>query len=386
MALRLLRSRSALVGASAMLASLSLVLAGCSSSSTSSESTSAAASSSVPAPAISAAASAAASSPAAGSAAPGEKGDIAVIVKTLDNPFYNAIIQAAKAQGESLGYTVSASAGSGQTDADSQRKNIEDAIASGAKGILIAPTGPEVGPTIKKAREAGIPVIVLDSILPPEIPVDASFATENRQAGELIGQWAKAKLAAEGKEPKMVTLDLSVDQIPVDVARNQGFLKGMGVDLKDPDVMWDEQDARLLGNEVTAANEEGGLKGMEKLLQRFPDINLVYTINEPAAAGAYSAIKAAGKEKDVVVVSVDGGCAGVQNTKDGVIGATSMQFPALMGSEGIKAVDAIVNGGTAPAPSEGLTYTNTGVQLITDDPQAGVDSQDTTFGLEKCWG
>lgn len=150
--------------------------------------------------------------------------------------------------------------------------------------------------------------------------------------------------------------------------------------------MWDESDPRLLGNEVTAANEEGGLKGMEKLLQRFPDINLVYTINEPTASGAYSALKAAGKEKDVVIVSVDGGCAGVQNTKDGVIGATSMQFPALMGVEGIKAVDAIVNGGSAPAPSQGLTYTNTGVQLITDDPQGGIDSQDTTFGLEKCWG
>jgi fructose transport system substrate-binding protein len=362
------------LGAAAGIAALSLVLTACSSSTSGSESSAAASA------AGSAAGSAAASAPAE------DKGHIAVIVKTLDNPFYNAIIEAAKAQGASMGYSVIASAGSGQTDGDSQVKNIEDSISQGVKGILIAPTGPEVGPTIKKAREAGIPVIVLDSILPPEIPVDASFATENRQAGELIGQWAKAKLAAEGKEPKMVTLDLSVDQIPVDVARNQGFLKGMGVDLKDPDVMWDESDPRLLGNEVTAANEEGGLKGMEKLIQRFPDINLVYTINEPTAVGAYSALKAAGKEKDVVIVSVDGGCVGVQNAKDGVIGATSMQFPALMGSEGVKAVDAIANGGQAPAPSEGLNYTNTGVQLITDDPQTGVESQDTTFGLEKCWG
>ena len=67
---------------------------------------------------------------------------------------------------------------------------------------------------------------------------------------------------------------------------------------------------------------------METLLSKNPNINVVYTINEPAADGAYQALKAAGKDKDVIVVSVDGGCAGVKAVKDGVIGATAQQYPS----------------------------------------------------------
>ena len=76
---------------------------------------------------------------------------------------------------------------------------------------------------------------------------------------------------------------------------------------------------------------------MENCLQRAPDINVVYTINEPAAAGAYRAIRAAGREKNILIVSVDGGCAGVRNVKAGVIGATSQQYPLKMASLGVEA-------------------------------------------------
>ena len=121
---------------------------------------------------------------------------------------------------------------------------------------------------------------------------------------------------------------------------------------------------------------------MENLLQKDPSINLVYTINEPAAAGAYQAIKAAGKDKAVTIVSVDGGCPGVDNVKAGVIGATSMQFPLRMAQQGVIAGAT----GVLPVPTEGLEFTNTGVVLITDHPVEGVESQDTTWGLENCWG
>jgi fructose transport system substrate-binding protein len=83
---------------------------------------------------------------------------------------------------------------------------------------------------------------------------------------------------------------------------------------------------------------------MENLLAKDPMINVVYTINEPAAAGAYEALKAIGREGDVLIVSVDGGCPGVQNVKDGVIGATSQQYPLLMASLGIEAIAAVGQG------------------------------------------
>ena len=89
-------------------------------------------------------------------------------------------------------------------------------------------------------------------------------------------------------------------------------MDGFGIDVKDPNKIGDEDDARIVGHDITDGNEEGGRTAMENLLQKSPDINVVYTINEPAAAGAYEALKAVGKEKDVLIVSVDGGCPGVE--------------------------------------------------------------------------
>ncbi len=80
----------------------------------------------------------------------------------------------------------------------------------------------------------------------------------------------------------------------VDYLRDSGFLQGFGIDIKDPTDIGDEDDPRIVGNDVTNGNEEGGRTAMENLLQIDPEINVVYTINEPAAAGAYEALKAVG--------------------------------------------------------------------------------------------
>ena len=164
--------------------------------------------------------------------------------------------------------------------------------------------------------------------------MDATFATDNYQAGLLIGQWAKAKFEKDGKQAKIALLDLNANQVSVDVQRDQGFLEGFGIDVGDKTQIGDESDPRIVGHDVTDGAEDGGRTAMENLLQKDPSINLVYTINEPAAAGAYQALKAAGKEKDVTIVSVDGGCPGVDNVKAGVIGATSHAVPAEDGLAG----------------------------------------------------
>ena len=125
---------------------------------------------------------------------------------------------------------------------------------------------------------------------------------------------------------------------------------------------------------------------LENLLQKDPSLNLVYTINEPAAAGAYEALKSFGLEKDVTIVSVDGGCPGVRNIQDGVIGATSMQFPLKMASEGVTAIVEFAKSGLRPSASNGLDFYDTGVQLITDQPVSGIQSIGSKPGLSMCWG
>ena len=103
-----------------------------------------------------------------------------------------------------------------------------------------------------------------------------------------------------------------------------------------------------------------------------------------AAAGAQAALKAAGKK--AIVVSVDGGKAGIQNVAAGVIGATSQQYPAKMVSLGTQAIVDLINKGVKPKVTPGLEFFNTGVTLITNDPQKGVPSKNTAFGLKNSWG
>jgi fructose transport system substrate-binding protein len=121
---------------------------------------------------------------------------------------------------------------------------------------------------------------------------------------------------------------------------------------------------------------------MENCLQKNPNINVVYTINEPSAAGAWTALKNAGKTKaGTTIVSVDGGCAGVRNVKAGVIDATSQQYPLLMASRGVAAVVKYAKTGVKPSG-----YTDTGVNLIAKKALAGVKSKTVRYGLANCWG
>ncbi|MEZ5449166.1 MAG: sugar ABC transporter substrate-binding protein [Thiolinea sp.] len=311
---------------------------------------------------------------------------VGLITKTNTNPFFVKMKEGAEAKAKELGVELRSFAGKVDGDNDTQVQAVENLIAAGAKGILITPSDSKaIVPAIEKARAAGLLVIALDTPLDPANAAD-TFATDNFKAGELIGQWAAASLGDKAKDAKIALLDLNANQISVDVARDQGFLKGFGVDLKDAGKMGDEEDARIVGSDVTNGSEEGGRTAMENLLQKDPGVNVVYTINEPAAAGAYEALKAAGKEKDVLIVSVDGGCPGVKNVKEGVIGATSMQFPLLMASMGVEAVAEFAKSGKKPENTEGLDFFNTGVNLITDKPVEGIESLDSEAGLGKCWG
>ncbi|NVK00483.1 MAG: sugar ABC transporter substrate-binding protein [Oceanospirillaceae bacterium] len=315
-----------------------------------------------------------------------EKPIVGLITKTNTNPFFVKMKEGAVAKAEEMGIELRTFAGKFDGDNDTQVQAVENLVAAGAKGILITPSDTQaIVPTIEAARAAGLLVIALDTPLDPATAADSTFATDNFKAGELIGQWAKAKLGDKAADAKIALLDLSTAGITVDVARNQGFLKGFGVDVKDPNVMRDEDDARIVGNDVTGGSEEGGRRAMENLLQKDPGINVVYTINEPAAAGAYEALKAVGKT-DALIVSVDGGCPGVRNINDGIIGATSMQFPLKMASMGVEAIVDYAKNGAKPANSEGLDFFNTGVQLITNEPANGVDSMTADEGLKICWG
>jgi ABC-type sugar transport system substrate-binding protein len=317
---------------------------------------------------------------------------VSLITKNSTNPFFVTMQDGAKAAATAEGVKLTIAAGKADGDEAGQVQAIEDAIARGDKGILITPNGPGVNPAIKKARDAGLYVIALDTPPDPANTVDITFATDNFKAGELIGKWTAATLG--GKPATIAMLDLFNDKIvSVDYNRDQGFLTGMGIDAKDKKRNGDEDKSgkysggtyTIVCNEPTNGAEDGGRTAMERCLTKNPGINVVYTINEPAAVGAQKALKAANTQ-NVLVVSIDGGCDGVKQVKDGAINATSQQYPVKMAELGVRAIKAIATGGEKPKVTDGLDFFDTGVALVTDKPVTGVEAIDSTKGTELCWG
>jgi fructose transport system substrate-binding protein len=316
-----------------------------------------------------------------------EKILVCLITKTESNPFFVKMREGAKSVAKELGVELQSFSGKFDTDNDAQVAAVENCVAAQAKGILITPALTRaIVPAIEKAREAGVIVIALDTELDPNTTADATFATDNFLAGILIGKWAKAQMGSKAASARIGFLDIDKSQPTVGVQRDQGFMQGFGIDIKNPNKYGDEDDPRIVGHYYSQGNEEGGRSGMETLLQKDPSLNVLYTLNEPAAAGAYEALKAVGKENDVLIVSVDGGCPGVRNVRDGVIGATSMQFPLKMADYGVRAIVSYIKTGMKPGATPGKAFYDTGVQLITDKSVDGIDSVSSKKGLDLCWG
>ena len=304
---------------------------------------------------------------------------IGLITKTESNPFFVKMKEGAQKEATRLGAKFIAAAGKQDGDNAGQVAAIENMVAAGVNTILITPSDSKaIVPTIKKAQAAGVQVIALDSPADPEDATDALFATNNYKAGQLIGEYAAVALG--GKKPVIATLDLFPGH-PVGAQRHNGFLDGFGLKSLEAESNELARPAEVVCSADSFGDQAKGQTGMENCLQKNPNINLVYTINEPAAAGAFQALKAAGKEKSVLIVSVDGGCEGVRNVDRGVIVATSQQYPLKMAALGVAAGVKYAKTGVK---SRG--YVDTGVTLIAKKAVEGVSSKNVKFGLDNCWG
>jgi fructose transport system substrate-binding protein len=296
---------------------------------------------------------------------------VGLITKDVTNPFFVKMKAGASAQAKKLGATLLYAAGKNSSDNAGQITAIENMVTAGVKGILITVAdGKAENAAIAKARKAGVLVIALDSPTTPTTAVDALFATNNLNAGILIGKYARA--ATKGKTVTIAMLDEHAGS-SVGALRHNGFTKGFGIKNNDKQIACVANGGGDTPDSQTA---------MENCLQKNPDINVVYTINEPSAAGAWTALKNAGKSpSDVTIVSVDGGCAGVRNVKAGIIDATSQQYPLLMASRGVSTIVAYSKSG-----KKASGYTDTGVNLIAKTTAPGVTSKSVSYGLAHCWG
>jgi fructose transport system substrate-binding protein len=312
---------------------------------------------------------------AAGSCGSNEKPvTVGLIVKRNTNPFWVTMKDTAQDTANDDNVKLLTAAGQSDVDNQSQVAALAKMTAAGAKGIMITPADSKaIVPAIERARQAGVTVIALDTPTQPASAVDALYATDNEQAGRLIGQYAKAKVAQRHLTPKIAMLDLSPG-ITSGELRHKGFLEGFGIE---------DGDAAIVGATDTLGETARAEDALRTLLQQHPDINVVYTVNEPAAFGAAQALKSAGKgNDDVILVSVDGGCDAIKSyVRPGVIDATAQQYPENMARLGVQTLATAARGGGKPTG-----YRNTGVELITGDGAKGVPSQNVAFGVRNCWG
>lgn len=303
-----------------------------------------------------------------------EEVTVGLITKQEENPYWVTMRHVAERTASEEGVELISAAGVSDTDVAGQEDAIADMVERGVDGILIAPNdSTALLPAIEAAQEAGVVVIALDTPVEPVEAVDAYFATDNLVAGQVLGEYALAKVQELGITPRIAMLDLAPG-ISTGEQRHTGFLQGFEVGEDDPAVvaMVDVEGDRDLAREA-----------MTQVLRDAPDVNVVYTVNEPAALGALEVLEESDVDlSQVVLVSVDGGCRTMrQGVRPGRIDATAQQYPENMAREGVRALAAYARDGERPSG-----YLDTGVQLVTGDPVDSVPSRDVEFGIRNCWG
>jgi fructose transport system substrate-binding protein len=320
---------------------------------------------------------------------------VALILKEFTNPYWISMEKSAKAEAAKLGIQLQVTAGNSDDDTTSQINQIDDAISAGDKGIIIALNGDAVNTALNQAKQQGLLVVAVDTPPIPASVANVTYATDNTAAGTLDGKWLAAKLGGKSADIAMLD-DLANQVITVDVDRDHGFLDGMGIPVGNPGVNGQEpKKGHYAGGKggsysiacqlATNGSQTGGQSAMETCLSKDPNINVVYTINEPAAEGAAHALKAANKT-GVTIVTIDGGCSNLPFVADGEIGSTAGQFPGKMAVDGVDAIAQFAKTGKKPSNEPGQDFFNTGTQLYTDNPQPSVPSITTQAASKACWG
>jgi fructose transport system substrate-binding protein len=324
----------------------------------------------------------------------GQAVGVSLILKTLSNPYFVTMEKDAQAAAAKDNVNLTVAAGTKDGDTQSQITAIDNAISRGDKGILITTNGDAVNAALNQAKQAGLFVIALDTAPSPPSVADITYATDNTAAGRLDGQYAAAALG--GKPAVIAMLDLFNTQVvSVDIDRDHGFLEGMGINPGSTTQNGQEAKAgtytgggkyTIACHQPTQGAVDGGRTAMENCLSANSGINVIYAINEPAAEGAYAALKAAGKQNQVMVFAIDGSCSGLKLVSSGEFTADAVQYPGKMAALGVDSIAKLARGGSKPSVTAGKAFFDTGTALVASKSYSGVTIESPATGAAACWG
>jgi len=238
-----------------------------------------------------------------------------VVISTLNNPWFVVLKDAAKARAEELGYEVDVF--DSQNDTNKEADHFDSIITARYAAILFNPTDAQGSiANVKRAKEAGIPAFCMDREIAQLDLAVSQILSNNYEGCVALGRYFVEKMNKKGTYVELLGI-LGDNNTR---ARSNGF---HSVVEKYPDI---KKVAEEVGEfDRTVANEK-----MERLLQKYPDIDAVFCGNDAMAMGAYEALKAAGKADKVMVFGFDGAQDVIDSIRQGKIVATGMQFPKVM--------------------------------------------------------
>lgn len=252
---------------------------------------------------------------------------MAIVLSTLNNPFFVTMKDGAEAKAEELGYKLIVL--DSQNDPSKELSNIEDLTIRGVKAILINPTDSDaVSNAIRMANRSNIPVLTLDRGA-SRGDVVSHIASDNVIGGEMAGHFIMEKV---GEKAKVIQLE-GIAGTSAARERGEGFMNAVN-----------SSGLELLASQPADFDRTKGLNVMENLLAANPDVEAVFAQNDEMALGALRAVQASGKE--VMIVGFDGTEDGIAAVNRGLLGATVAQQPDLIGSLGIEMADKVLKGET----------------------------------------
>lgn len=277
--------------------------------------------------------------------------EVAVIVKTVNSTFWQNVQKGATdANKEATGYSMTFQGPASESAIADQVNMVENAVNRKVAGIVLAPSDPDaLVPALKKAWEAKIPVVLIDSMLSDagKRYYQSFLATDNEKAGELS---AKALIDKVGKTGKIAVMSY-VAGAGSEIGRVGGFTKYIKANSQ----------LEIVGTYYSQSQMATALNQTTDVLAAHPDLKGIFGANEPTAIGMGRAITQAGKAGRVVAVGFDGN-QDLQNfVKDGTLEAIAVQGSYQMGYLGVQSVVKLV--AKQPVPE----FLDTGVVIVTKD-------------------
>jgi ribose transport system substrate-binding protein len=264
------------------------------------------------------------------SPAPASKGVIGLSVLTLTNPFFKVIADTLTEEAKKQGYEVQVV--SGEFDVSKQSEQVRDFITKKVAAIVLTPCDSKaIGPAIKDANTAGIPVFTADiACLAPDAEVVTHVATDNYGGGKEGG---KAMIEALGEAGGKIGI-LDFPKVESCILRVKGF----------KEVIAEHNAGKSSGKiEIVSTLDGGGVKdmgykGAEDMIQAHSDLAGIFAINDPSALGARAALEKAEKEDQVKIIGFDGQPEGKQAIKEGKIYADPVQFPDRIAQKTVEVI------------------------------------------------